>query len=175
MYKLHYCFMREACQFACFEQNTSAELYPLHCVLCSTTGEREYDGKDWLGLRSWSFATHVISLQARSQADRQQLCTLEHPLWQGTVTFHGDLLHRHRRFPSVRLPCTGMLREPLSLQGSTSMTMAVQSFASSWGNEGSWLVHLIECLIIFQQGYKPPLTSVSFSGLNPMDMLISPP
>lgn len=103
MYKLHYCFMREACQFACFEQNTSAELHPLHCILCSTTGERESDGKDWLGPRSWTFATHVISLQARSQADRQQLCTLEHPLWQGTVTFHGDLLHRHRRFPSVRL------------------------------------------------------------------------
>ena len=24
-------------------------------------------------------------------------------LWQGTATFHGDPLHRHYRFPSVRL------------------------------------------------------------------------
>lgn len=144
MYKLHYCFMRAACQFALFEQNTSAEMYPPHCILCSITGEREYDGKDWLGPCSWSCATHVTSLQAWSQADRQQLRTPGQSLRQGTATFHGDLLHRHHRFPGVRLAWHGDAQSHCLAKAARAPPWPVWSFALSWGNERSWLVHLIE-------------------------------
>lgn len=75
MYKPHYCFMREACPFACFEQNASAEMYPLHYMLCSVTGRRGYVGKDRCGLCPRCRAAHITSLPAWSQADQQQLCT----------------------------------------------------------------------------------------------------
>lgn len=138
MYKLHYCFMREACQFACFEQNTSADMYPLHCILCSVTRGRGYVGKDPHGLCS-RCELSVTSLPACSQADRQQLPAPGAIPQRGTATFHGALLCRHCRSPRG---------SPASHRDALSPRQPEhhhEGSASSQVNERRpWLVHLID-------------------------------
>lgn len=168
MCKLHYCFMREACQFASFEQNTSAEMYPLHYILCSVTGGRGYVGKDRCGLCPRCHAAHVTSLPAWSQADRQQLCT------PGAISpaRHGHLSWRPAPSAPFFLKHEAGLRwgcseSPPLAKAAWASPWWVWSSASSRGNERrSWLVHLIDWLMIFQHGYKSSLISVSFSWLN---------
>lgn len=122
MYKPHYCFMREACQFACFEQNTSAEMYPLHYILCSITGGRGYVGKDRRGLCPQCRAASVTSLPAWNQADRQQLCTpgaippARHSHLPQTCSI-GTVISQVWGWPRM-----GILREPRSCQGSATIT-----------------------------------------------------
>lgn len=94
--------------------------------------------------------------------------------WGNPSARHSDLSWS----PALSFPQRepGLAQECSLTEAAWASPRGVWSSASSQVNESRpWLVHLIDWLMIFQPGYKSPLTSVSFSEVSTKEILTSPP